>query len=41
MSVRKLSTAEGLILLHLLSGVDRDVIAIRSVRNVIMCKIMA
>jgi hypothetical protein len=32
---------EGLILLHLLSGVDGDVIAVRSLRNVIVCKIMA
>jgi hypothetical protein len=32
---------EGLILLHLLSGADGDVIAVRSLRNVIMCNIMA
>jgi hypothetical protein len=41
MSVSKLSTTEGLILLHLLSGADGDVITIRSLRNVIVCKIMA
>jgi hypothetical protein len=41
MSVSKLSTAEGLILLHLLSGADGDVVAVRSLRNVIMCKITA
>jgi hypothetical protein len=40
-SVSKLSTTEGLVLLHLLSGADGDVIAICSLRNVIMCKIMA
>jgi hypothetical protein len=40
-SVSKLSTAEGLVLLHLLSGADGDVIAIRSLRNVIVCKITA
>ena len=40
-SVSKLSTVEGLILLHLLSGVDGDVIVVRSLRNVIVCKIMA
>jgi hypothetical protein len=39
MSVRKLLMAEGLILVHLLSGVDGDVIAVRSNRNVIVCKI--
>jgi hypothetical protein len=33
--------AEELILLHLLSGADADVIAVRSLRNVIVCKIMA
>jgi hypothetical protein len=33
--------AEGLILLHLLSGVDGDVITICSCWNIIMCKIMA
>jgi hypothetical protein len=32
---------EGLILLHLLSGVDEDVITVRSLRKVIVCKIMA
>jgi hypothetical protein len=31
---------EGLILLHLLSGTDGDVIAVRSLRNVSVCKIM-
>jgi hypothetical protein len=41
MSVSELSTAEGLVLLHLLSGVDADVIVIRSCWNVIMCKITA
>jgi hypothetical protein len=39
MSVSRLSMAEGLILVHLLSGADGDVIAIRSHRNVIVCKI--
>jgi hypothetical protein len=32
---------EGLILLHLLSGVDGDVITVRSLRNVNVCKITA
>jgi hypothetical protein len=32
---------EGLILLHLLSGADGDVVAVRTLRNVIVCKIMA
>jgi hypothetical protein len=41
MSVRKLSTVEGLILLHLLSGADGDVVAIHSLRNIIVCKITA
>jgi hypothetical protein len=41
MSVSKLSMVEGLVLLHLLSGADGDVIAVRSLRNVIMCKITA
>jgi hypothetical protein len=41
MSVSKLSTAEGLILLYLLSGADGDVVVVRSLRNVIMCKITA
>jgi hypothetical protein len=41
MSVSKLSTVEGLVLLHLLSGADGYVIAVHSLRNVIMCKIMA
>jgi hypothetical protein len=39
--VSKLSIAEGLILLHLLSGVDGDIVVIPSLRNVIVCKIMA
>jgi hypothetical protein len=30
---------EGLVLLHLLSGADGDVIAVPSLRNVIVCKI--
>jgi hypothetical protein len=37
-SVSKLSMAKGLILVHLLSGADGDVIAVRSHRNIIMCK---
>jgi hypothetical protein len=41
MSVSKLSTVEGLILLHLLSGADGDVVTVRSLRNVIVCKITA
>jgi hypothetical protein len=40
-SVRKLLMVEGLIILHLLSGADGDVIAVRSLRNIIVCKIMA
>jgi hypothetical protein len=40
-SVSKLWTMEGLVLLHLLSGADGDVIVVRSLRNVIMCKITA
>jgi hypothetical protein len=40
-SVSKLSMVEGLVLLHLLSGVDGDVVAVRSLRNVIVCKITA
>jgi hypothetical protein len=40
-SVSKLSTTEGLVHLHLLSGADGDVITIHSLWNVIMCKIMA
>jgi hypothetical protein len=39
MSVSKLSTVEGLVLVHLFSGVDGDVIAIRSLRNIIVSKI--
>jgi hypothetical protein len=38
-SVRKLSTVERLILLHLLNGADADIIAVRSLRKVIVCKI--
>jgi hypothetical protein len=38
-SVSKLLTAEGLILLHLLSGVNGDVVAVCSLRNIIVCKI--
>jgi hypothetical protein len=41
MSVSKLSTVEGLILLHLLSGADGDVVDVHSLRNIIVCKIMA
>jgi hypothetical protein len=41
MSVSKLSMVEGLVLLHLLSGVDGDVITVRSLRNVIVYKITA
>jgi hypothetical protein len=41
MSVSKLSTVEGLVLLHLLSGANGDVVAVHSLRNVIMCKITA
>jgi hypothetical protein len=40
-SVSKLSMVEGLVLLHLLSGVDGDVVAVHSLRNVIVCKITA
>jgi hypothetical protein len=40
-SVSKLSMAEGLVLVHLLSGADGDVVAVRSHRNVVMCKITA
>jgi hypothetical protein len=40
MSVTKLSLAERLILLHLLSAMDGNVIAVRGHRNVIMCKIV-
>jgi hypothetical protein len=39
-SVTKLSMVEGLILLHLLSGADGDVVAVRGLSNVIMCNIM-
>jgi hypothetical protein len=41
MSVSKLSTVEGLVLLHLLGGVDGDVIAVHSLKNIIVCKITA
>jgi hypothetical protein len=41
MSVSKLSMVEGLVLLHHLSGADGDVIVVHSLRNVIVCKIMA
>jgi hypothetical protein len=41
MSVSKLSMTEGLVLLHLLNGTDGDVVAVRSLRNIIMCKITA
>jgi hypothetical protein len=40
-SVKKLSMTEGLVLLHLLSGADGDVLTVRSLRNVIVCKITA
>jgi hypothetical protein len=40
-SVSKLSMAKGLVLLHLLSGADGDVIAIFSLRNIIVGKITA
>jgi hypothetical protein len=40
-SVSKLSMMEGLILLHILSGADGDVVTICSLMNVIVCKIMA
>jgi hypothetical protein len=33
--------AEGLLLVHMLSGADGDVIVVHSLRNVIMCKITA
>jgi hypothetical protein len=38
-SVTKLSLAERLILLHLLSATDGNVIAVRGHRNIIVCKI--
>jgi hypothetical protein len=41
MSVNKLSIAEGLVLLHLRGGVGGNVVAIHSLRNVIVCKITA
>jgi hypothetical protein len=40
-SVSKLSMVEELVLVHLLSGVDGNVVAVHSHRNVIMCKITA
>jgi hypothetical protein len=40
-SVSKLSTMEELILLHLLSGANGDVIAVHSLRNIIVYKITA
>jgi hypothetical protein len=36
MSVSKLSMAEALILIHLLSGADGDVVTIHNLRNVIV-----
>jgi hypothetical protein len=41
MSVSKLLMVEGLVLLHLLSGADGDVVVVRDLRNVIVCKITA
>jgi hypothetical protein len=41
MSVSKLSMAEGLILLHLHSGMDGDVIVIYSHGHITLCKITA
>jgi hypothetical protein len=41
MSVSKLSMVEGLVLLHLLSGADGNVVTVRSLSNVIVCKITA
>jgi hypothetical protein len=38
-SVSKLSMVEGLIVLHLHGGMDGDVIAIHSHRNIIVCRI--
>jgi hypothetical protein len=40
-SVSKLLMVEGLVLLHLLSGADGDVVTIHSLMNVIVCMIMA
>jgi hypothetical protein len=40
-SVSKLSMAERLVLIHLLSGADGDVIAVCILKNVIMCKLTA
>jgi hypothetical protein len=39
MSVTKLSQAERLVLLHLLSAIDGNVIAVHGHKNVIVCKI--
>jgi hypothetical protein len=39
-SVSKLSMVEELVLLHLLSGADGDVVAVCSLKNIIVCKIM-
>jgi hypothetical protein len=39
-SVSKLSMVYELVLLHFLSGADGDVVIVRSLRNVIVCKIM-
>jgi hypothetical protein len=39
MSVTNLSLAERLVVLHVLSAVDGNVVAVRDHRNVIMCKI--
>jgi hypothetical protein len=40
-SVSKLSMAQGLVLLHLLSGADGDVVAVHGLRNVIVYKLTA
>jgi hypothetical protein len=40
-SVSKLSMVERLVLLHLLSGADGDVITACSLKNIIVCKITA
>jgi hypothetical protein len=39
MSVNKLLLVEKLVILHLLSAIDGNVIAVRGHRNVIVCKI--
>jgi hypothetical protein len=41
MSVTKLSLAEEPVLLHHLNAADGDIITIHSLRNIIVCKIMA